>query len=137
MSAWRLDRQLADDTHPVAQLLLSEVRLRDDSHHPWLVLVPRVAGAVELFDLSDGEQQSLVREIALAGRVLRDCFVPDKVNVGALGNLVPQLHVHVVARFRGDIAWPGPVWGHSAARPYTPEALVERINRLREALAST
>ena len=137
MTGWRLDARLADDTHPVAQLPLCELRLMDDSHHPWLILVPRVAGAVELVDLGATDQQALLREVDLASRVLRAAFAPDKLNVAALGNVVPQLHVHVIARFRGDIAWPRPVWGSAAARPYTPEALVERIATLREGFAAT
>ena len=137
MSPWRLDPRLADDTHPVAQLPLCEVRLMDDSHHPWLVLVPRVSGAVELADLPDADQHALMREVTLASRVLRECFAPDKLNVAALGNVVPQLHVHVVARFRGDVAWPRPVWGQAAARAYTPDGLVERVTLLRDSLART
>lgn len=137
MSAWRLDPRLRDDTHPVAQLPLSEVRLMDDSQYPWLVLVPRIAGAVELLDLADMDLQVLVREVTLASRVLRECFAPDKLNVAALGNVVPQLHVHVVARVRGDVAWPRPVWGQAPPQPYAPGALAERVARLREALATT
>ena len=135
MSDWHLDPRLADDTHPVAQLPLCELRLMDDSHHPWLVLAPRVAGATELIDLSEAQQQALLREVSQASRLLRDCFAPDKLNVAALGNVVPQLHVHVIARYTGDIAWPRPVWGHAASRPYSPEALVERIATLSEGLA--
>lgn len=135
MNDWRLDPRLADDSQPVIQLPLCELRLMDDSHHPWLVLVPRVAGATELIDLSETRQHALLAEVTLVSRVLRDRFAPDKLNVAALGNLVPQLHVHVIARYTGDIAWPRPVWGQAAARPYTPEALVERITTLREALA--
>lgn len=137
MSDWQLDPRLADDTHPVAQLPLCELRLMDDAHHPWLVLVPRVVGATELIDLSEAQQQALLREVSKASRVLRERFAPDKLNVAALGNVVPQLHLHVIARYTGDIAWPKPVWGQAAARPYTPEALVERVATLREGLAAT
>lgn len=137
MNEWRLDARLADDTHPVAQLPLCELRLMDDSHHPWLILVPRVAGATELIDLTDDQQQALVREVSQVSRLLREHFSPDKLNVAALGNVVPQLHVHVIARHTGDIAWPKPVWGQVAPRSYTPEALVERIATLREGLAGT
>lgn len=131
MNGWRLDDRLADDTHPVAQLPLCEVRLMDDSHFPWLVLIPRIAGATEVIDLPEAQQQALLREVARACHVLRDRFDPDKLNVAALGNVVAQLHVHVVARYTGDIAWPKPVWGQAAALPYTPEALVERVALLR------
>ncbi|HEU4812649.1 MAG TPA: HIT family protein [Xanthomonadaceae bacterium] len=137
MNEWRLDARLADDTHPVAQLPLCELRLMDDSHHPWLILVPRVAGATELIDLTDDQQQALMREVSQVSRLLREHFSPDKLNVAALGNVVPQLHVHVIARHTGDIAWPKPVWGQVAPRSYTPEALVERIATLREGLAGT
>ena len=137
MSGWQLDPRLADDSYPVAQLPLCELRLMDDSHHPWLVLVPRVAGATELIDLSEDQQHALLREVTQASRILRERFAPDKLNVAALGNLVPQLHLHVIARYTGDIAWPRPVWGQAAMKPYTPEALVERIATLREGLAGT
>lgn len=135
MNGFHLDPRLADDSHPVAQLPLCDLRLMDDSHHPWLVLVPRVAGARELVDLPDAQLQVLVQEIALASRLLQRHFAPDKLNVAALGNLVPQLHVHVIARYAGDVAWPRPVWGHVAALPYTPEALVERVAILRDGLS--
>jgi len=131
---WHLHPQLAEDTHPLAQLALSELRLMDDANHPWLILVPRVAGAVELLDLDHDQQAQLMREIDGIGRLLQRAFKPDKLNVAALGNVVPQLHVHVIARYRDDIAWPRPVWGTATAQPYSPEALVERVERLRAAL---
>src|SRR5690606_25538205 len=95
---------------------------------------PRVEQARELIDLAPGQRRQLSDETDLALRLLRDVFRPHKLNVAALGNLVPQLHVHAVARFEHDPAWPAPVWGRVAARPYTPEALVERIALLRDAL---
>ena len=131
---WQLDPQLAADTHPVAHLPLSELRLMDDANHPWLILVPRVAGAVEWIDLDDAAQAGLTREIALASRALQAAFKPHKLNVAALGNVVSQLHVHVIARYPDDIAWPRPVWGTATAKPYTPEALVERVAALQRAL---
>jgi diadenosine tetraphosphate (Ap4A) HIT family hydrolase len=131
---YELHPQLAADTHPLATLALCDLRLMDDANYPWLVLVPRVAGARELIDLEATQRRKLMDETDLAARLLRDVFRPFKLNVAALGNLVPQLHVHVIARYEGDPAWPAPVWGRIAARPYEPEALVERITRLREAL---
>jgi diadenosine tetraphosphate (Ap4A) HIT family hydrolase len=98
------------------------------------VLVPRVENAVEIVDLDATQQQQLMREIEQASRLLQT-FRPHKLNVAALGNIVPQLHVHVIARYQDDIAWPKPVWGMAAAQPYPPEMLVERIGRLRAALA--
>lgn len=135
-AGWHLHPQLADDTHPLTQLSLCEVRLMDDSNHPWLILVPRVADAVEIIDLDENQQDLLTREVAFASRVLQDAFRPHKLNVAALGNLVSQLHVHVIARFESDIAWPRPVWGMASAKPYSPESLVERISRLQRAFAS-
>lgn len=131
---WHLDDRLADDTHPVASFPLSELRMMDDANYPWLVLVPRVCGAVELMDLAADDRRQLTDEIDRAGRALKTLCRPHKLNVAALGNLVPQLHVHVIARFEGDPAWPAPVWGRVAARPYTPEALIERVARLQAAL---
>ena len=135
MSAWQLHPQLANDTVPVVELPLCEVRLMDDANHPWLILVPRVADSVEIIDLDPSQRSQLTAEIDTACRALKTLFAPDKLNVAALGNLVPQLHVHVIARYRSDIAWPRPVWGAANAKPYAPEQLVERIQALRAALA--
>ena len=133
---YELHPQLAADTHPVATLGLCDLRLMDDANYPWLVLVPRLPGARELLDLDQAQRHGLTDEIDRATRALRDAFQPYKLNVAALGNLVPQLHVHVIARFENDPAWPSPVWGRVAARPYTPEALVERIALLQETNAT-
>ena len=135
MSAWQLHPQLAADTVPVIELALSEVRLMDDANHPWLVLVPRIADMVEIIDLDAAQRMQLTAEIDAACRALKALFKPDKLNVAALGNMVPQLHVHVIARYRDDIAWPRPVWGNATARPYSPEELIERVNALRTAMA--
>ena len=135
MHRFALHPQLADDTAPVIELPLCEVRLMDDANHPWLVLVPRVADMVEIIDLDTAQRTQLTAEIDAASRALKALFKPHKLNVAALGNLVPQLHVHVIARYKDDIAWPRPVWGTATARPYPPEQLVERINALRGALA--
>ena len=131
---WHLHPQLADDTHPIAQLGLCELRLMDDANHPWVILVPRVEGATEWTDLDPQQQAALTAEIDLACRALQQVFRPHKLNVAALGNLVAQLHVHAVARFENDIAWPRPVWGTASAKPYAPEILIERIQRLHAAL---
>lgn len=136
VAGYHLDPRLAADSHPVAALDLCELRLMDDANYPWLVLVPRIPAARELLDLDRDLRRQLTDEIDQASRLLRDCFQPDKLNVAALGNLVPQLHVHVIARFQADPAWPAPVWGRVAARPYSPEALVERIGLLRARLRS-
>ena len=134
-TGWHLHPQLADDTHPVAHFALSDLQLMDDANHPWLILVPRVENAVEWVDLDEHQQAELTREVSRACRVLQSLYKPNKLNVAALGNLVPQLHVHVIARYREDIAWPRPVWGMATAQPYSPETLVQRIRRLQDALA--
>lgn len=132
--SWHLAPQLAEDTHPVAAFGLCDLRLMDDANYPWLVLVPRVADAVELVDLDAGQRHQLTDEIDRASRILLTAFRPHKLNVAALGNLVAQLHVHVIARFRHDPAWPAPVWGRVAAQPYSPELLVQRIRQLQAVL---
>ena len=133
MSAWHLHPQLADDTVPVMELRLCEVRLMDDANHPWLVLVPRVADAVELIDLDAAQRTQLTAEIDQASRALKALFKPHKLNIAALGNLVPQLHVHVIARHIGDPAWPAPVWGRQAPVAYAPEQREARLEELRAA----
>lgn len=134
MNGWTLHPQLDADTHPLARWPLCDLRLMDDANHPWLILVPRVADAVELIDLDAAAQASLMAEITRACRVLQSACRPDKLNVAALGNAVPQLHVHVIARYRQDIAWPRPVWGVANARPYAPDVLAETVARLHAAI---
>jgi diadenosine tetraphosphate (Ap4A) HIT family hydrolase len=117
-TTWLLHPQLAAETFAVGDLTLSRVLLMNDTNYPWLVLVPRQAGAVEIIDLDDAEQAQLMREIALAAGVLKDVTACGKLNIAAIGNVVAQLHVHIVARRRGDAAWPRPVWGAVPARAY-------------------
>jgi diadenosine tetraphosphate (Ap4A) HIT family hydrolase len=118
MSDFQLHPRLAADTLPVIRTPLSSFLLMNDRRFPWLIVVPGKAGAVELFDLSFEEQKLLLQEISLAAHALRTLFKPDRFNVAALGNVTPQLHVHVVARFCGDAAWPRPVWGVGQAEAY-------------------
>lgn len=134
MSGWMLHERLAADTHKVAALPLSDLLLMDDARYPWLILVPRVPAAVELIDLPVPDQHRLLQEVATAGAVLRALHSPDKLNIAALGNVVPQLHVHVVARTTTDHAWPRPVWGLGAAVPYAPGQVPARLAALRAAL---
>ncbi len=103
----------------------------DDARYPWLILVPRVADIVEIHELGDGAQAQLWREVTDTGRVLTGIYHADKLNVAALGNVVPQLHVHVIARVAGDPAWPGPVWGHGQAQRYGRQSLTDHLDRLR------
>lgn len=130
-----LDPRLAADTRPVASLPLCDVQLMDDARWPWLVLVPRRAGLVEIADLPGDEQALLWQEVNRAAAALRAVAPCDKLNLGALGNIVRQLHVHVIARIEGDAAWPGPVWGHGARVPRDDKDAAALIAALRQALA--
>jgi diadenosine tetraphosphate (Ap4A) HIT family hydrolase len=125
---------LARDTVEVARLPLCRVLLMKDRRFPWLILVPERQEIREIHELAPEDRTRLVEEIARAGEVLERLFHPAKLNVGALGNIVPQLHVHVVARFETDPAWPGPVWGSGPAVPYTDAELAETRERLAAAL---
>ena len=129
-----LDPQLATDSCAVATLPLCEVRLMRDARYPWLILVPRQPGLVEITDLASAEQTRLWLEVNQASTALRAVAQCDKLNLGALGNIVRQLHVHVIARRIGDAAWPGPVWGHGAALAYAEAELAARRDALRRAL---
>ena len=130
-AGFRLDPRLAADTVFVADWELCRVLLMDDARFPWLVLVPRRPGLVEIDDLDDDGFAGLMQEIRRAMQVLRGAVQCDKLNVGALGNIVAQLHVHVVVRRTGDAAWPGPAWGHGPAQRYLPGARDERVESLR------
>ena len=134
---FELDSRLAADTAFVADWELSRVLLMDDARFPWLILVPRRAQTAELDDLAPDEQAQLLGEINRAMALLRGLGSLDKLNVGALGNIVRQLHVHVVARRQGDAAWPGPVWGSGAAVRYEPAARDRFIEQLRSMQASS
>ena len=131
-----LDPRLAGDSVPVAELPLCSVRLMNDSRFGWLLLVPRRASLAEVCELDDVEQTTLWTEVRQASDALRAVAPCDKLNLGALGNIVRQLHVHVVARVTGDAAWPGPVWGSGAAIAYEDNALASRVAALQRALAA-
>ena len=130
MAGFALNARLEADTAFVVDWPLSRVLQMNDARYPWLVLVPRRAGAVELFDLSASERAVLMEETTRAAQLLKSIAKTAKINVGALGNLVPQLHIHVVSRNPGDPAWPGPVWGHSPALPYEASARDALIAKL-------
>ncbi len=139
MPTFSLDGRLAQGSTFVGELDLCQARLQHDRRFPWLVLVPRRAGGRELEDLAPEDRASLMTEILAAGRAVRaigPVLGPpiEKLNVGALGNIVPQLHVHVVGRHQGDAAWPGPVWGFGAAQPYVEADLQAALAAARAAL---
>ena len=125
-----LHPRLTADTHFLIDWPLSRVLLMNDARYSWLILVPREERLREIHELAAPQRQQLIEEIAAASRVLDSLTQCDKINVGALGNLVPQLHIHVIARKTGDTAWPGPVWGNGAAEPYDiqlADKLVEQL----------
>lgn len=128
-----LHDQLRRDTLAVCRMKLCLVQLMNDAQYPWLILVPTVENLTEIADLTEKQRKLLINEIAQAERVLQHVFQPHKLNVGALGNMVSQLHVHVVARFREDPAWPAPIWGKLPTRPYEEAVLRATIAKLQNA----
>jgi diadenosine tetraphosphate (Ap4A) HIT family hydrolase len=131
---FQLHPRLAADTLALYSLDLCEVRLLNDSRFPWLVLIPRRAGMGEVHQLLEAEQTQLIFESSLVSQALLETARADKINIGALGNLVPQLHWHVVARYKTDACWPGPVWGCGKPVPYGEEDLQTLLTKLRDAL---
>jgi diadenosine tetraphosphate (Ap4A) HIT family hydrolase len=125
-----LHERLEADTVSLGKSGLCEIRLMNDSNWPWILLVPRVAGVREIYQLPQGQQQRLLAESSLLGKGMMELFGGDKLNVAALGNMVPQLHLHHIVRFEGDPAWPGPVWGKLPPRPYGEAELAELKGRL-------
>lgn len=130
-----LHERLAADTLHITDWDLCRVLLMNDSTYPWLVLVPRRHGVSEVHELDHDDRTMLMAEMADAAKRLHNLVRADKMNVAALGNVVPQLHVHVIARFTHDAAWPRPVWGVVPERPYEADALAEQLARLKQAFA--
>ncbi|MGC8535353.1 MAG: HIT family protein [Rhizomicrobium sp.] len=130
MERFALDPRLAADTEWVADWALCTVRLMNDARFPWVVLIPRRPHVRELHDLGHGEALVLLQELQRVSKGLQSIFEPDKINIGALGNIVAQLHVHVVARRMDDAAWPGPVWGKAGREPYGEQARQTMIKTL-------
>ena len=132
-NGWSLHPQLRADTVPVRDLTLSRVLAMNDAYFPWLILVPRRVGVSEIFDLGP-EQVTLLNEVSLVSRALKEVTQCDKLNIAAIGNVVPQLHIHIVARRKDDALWPKPVWGAAAPRAYDPAALERFATAIRERL---
>jgi diadenosine tetraphosphate (Ap4A) HIT family hydrolase len=130
MPDFELHPQLAADTFVLGDFALCRLLLMNDAHYPWFILVPRRPGAREIHELAEEDQYQLLRESTLLGRALMEAFRGDKLNVAALGNVVPQLHVHHIVRHTGDPAWPSPVWGRHPARPYREEEWRQRTGAL-------
>ena len=134
---FQLHPRLAADTVELCRWDLCRILLMNDATYPWLIMVPQRAETREIHELSEGEAATLMGEIARASRALEQAVSAHKMNVAALGNLVPQLHVHVVARFEGDPAWPGPIWGVAPPQPYETGALAERMAALLPLLSAS
>ena len=128
-----LHQRLREDTIEIVRLKLSLVLLMNDSSFPWLVLVPERQGVQEVYELSVEDRSVLIEEIAVASEIIQQLYFPDKINIGALGNLVSQLHIHVIGRFMTDHAWPGPVWGAGSARPYADKGLASVSAKIKKA----
>ena len=133
---FELNPRLEADTEWVLDLPLSRVLLVDDSRYPWLILVPRIPNVREWLDLSSTDQALLLAEQLQVSQCLQTLLSPDKLNIATLGNIVPQLHLHIIARFETDFAWPSPVWGIGDSVRYPPDEKVALLGRYRSALAS-
>ena len=130
-SDWSLHSQLKKDTIDIGDLRLCRVLVIKDAHYPWLLLVPRREGAVEIIDLDEVAQAQLMTETTRVSRALKDITKCDKLNVAALGNVVPQLHVHIIARRTSDVAWPRPVWGVAPPVPHDAQEVQQFISAIR------
>lgn len=120
-----LHPKLAEDTFALGDFPLSQLLLINDANYPWFILVPRRAEISEIYQLSSEDQQQLLRESSELARQLHQLFQADKLNIAALGNMVPQLHLHHIVRYQSDASWPNPVWGKFAPKPYSAERVLE------------
>lgn len=127
---FQLHERLAADTHNLGCSRLCEICLMNDSTWPWVILVPAIPGIREIYQLQHGQQVRLMEESSALSKGMMELFGGDKMNVAALGNMVPQLHLHHIVRYEGDPAWPGPVWGKQAPVPYSEQALAEIVAKL-------
>ena len=125
--SFQLHPQLEADTHLICRTENCQILLMDDARFPWIVLVPEVADIRELYELKEQQQHQTYQSILRISKSLAEYSNADKMNVAALGNQVPQLHIHIIARYETDAAWPGPVWGVGQAEPYRPDQLQQRL----------
>lgn len=133
---WALHPRLDQDTLPILELPTSSVRLLNDRRFPWVVLVPRIPGASSWFELDTTQQQAVMVEVNVVAARLNELFDPKRINLGMIGNMVEQLHVHCVARFENDPAWPGVVWGYGSAEPYPGDQGHERCRAISSGLSA-
>lgn len=129
-----LDSKLQSDTIFISDLKISRLLLMNDSNYPWLILVPRKADLIELTDLSFDEQTEVLREINIVGKILQENFAAEKLNIAALGNMVKQLHIHVIARKKNDATFPKPVWGNAPSQPYAEADAQQIISKIKSLL---
>jgi len=132
--AFTLDPRLEKSSVFICDWNLSHVRLSHNAAFPWLLLMPRREELSEIIDLSETDQEELLREIRFASHALKRLFDPTKLNVASIGNMVPQLHIHIVARFDTDEAWPGPIWNSGVKKDYEPDRLAATVEMLQQEL---
>ena len=131
---FKLDSTLEQDTVALGDTADYDIRLANDSRFPWVIVVPKVEMATELYHLTPAQQQQLALDSARLGSELMELFSGDSLNTGALGNVVRQLHIHHVVRYKTDQAWPGPVWGAGTAIRYSEQKLADRVKKLQQQL---
>lgn len=134
-SAFQLHPRLQQDCIAIGQFQLCRLLLMNDSQYPWFILVPQIAGISEIYQLSHAERIQLSDESSQLAKLLATGFKADKMNIAAIGNLVPQLHIHHIVRYKSDIAWPAPVWGKFAAVPYADAPLLATVNFIQNELS--
>lgn len=131
---FELHPRLAQDCLPVGDFPLCRLLLMNDANYPWFILVPKREGIREVFELCEADQLQFLHESSLFSKAIADYFRADKINMAALGNMVPQLHIHHIVRFTSDPAWPAPVWGYTSAKPYSDEDSSMLVKTVRELL---
>ncbi len=129
---FKLDDRLANDTVELGKIGFTKVLMCKDSNYPWVILVPEIDNATEIHQLTANQQTELMQTITFIAEKMEVEFKADKINIGALGNVVKQLHIHVVARYETDIAWPGPIWGQHPMKQYDEATMVTMINKLKQ-----
>ena len=133
-TTFQLHPRLKQDSISIGRFDLCQLLMMNDSQYPWFILVPEKAGIKEIYQLAKSDQQKLLKESSYLAENLAALYQADKMNIAAIGNLVPQLHIHHIVRYRSDKAWPDPVWGKFSAIPYTPQQIAENITRIKEQL---
>jgi diadenosine tetraphosphate (Ap4A) HIT family hydrolase len=133
-SLFQLPQQLQHDCIIIGRFDLCQILLMNDSQYPWFILVPMVANVSEIYQLSKSERSQLIEESSDFSTILANCYKAEKLNIAAIGNLVPQLHIHHIVRYQTDKAWPAPVWGKFPAIPYTEQQLQDTVSRVQKCL---